>query len=223
LAEEAVDLGNLRAPRYRRWQGRLLHPVDEARMFFQDQGPVPEAFRRLSGLLTEARLPHVFVGALAANAHGFRRSTEDINLCMRREDLERFRRELVGREFQPVAGRARKFYDPATQVTFDILVSGEGAGNARKQRDVKFPDPSEAELIDGRPFVSLARLIELKLVTWRYKDWGDVVSLIRVHNLDESFGDRFNPLVRSAYLQCYDQKLEEDRYNPEIDDPPPGK
>jgi hypothetical protein len=190
-------------------------------MFFSDQGPVPETFHRLRKLLADANIPHVFVGALALNAHGFRRSTEDVDLCMRREDLERFRREFVGREFQPVTGRPRRFYDPTTQVTFDILVAGEVAGNSRKQKDVRFPDPSEAEWIDGAPFVTLPRLIEMKLVTWRYQDWADVVNLIRTHSLEESFGDRFNALVRSAYIQCYDQKLDEDRYNPEIHDAPP--
>ncbi len=189
-------------------------------MFFDDAGPVPETFRRLGQRLQQAKIPHIFMGASAVNAHGHRRSTEDVDLCMRREDLDRFRREFVGRPYEPVAGRPRKFYDPETQVSFDILVAGEVAGNSRKQTAVHFPDPDEAELISGVPFPSLARLIELKLVTWRFKDWGDVVELIRTHNLDESFADKLHPVTRSAYLQCYDQKLEEDRYNPEIDDPP---
>lgn len=47
--------------------------------------------------------------------------------------------------------------------------------------------------------------------------------LIRARNLDESFGDQYNPLVRQAYLQCYDQKIEEDRYNPEIHDQYPDE
>lgn len=186
-------------------------------MFFRLEGPVPDTFRRLTELLEKAGIPYVLVGAIAGYAHGYHRTTGDIDLCLRREDLARFRREFVGTHFSQVEGHPRKFFDPTTQVTFDVLIAGELAGNTRKQREVRFPDPSEAELIDGRPFVSLARLIELKLVTWRYRDWGDVVELIRIHNLDESFGDQFNPLVRSAYLQCYDQKLEEDRYNPEVD------
>jgi hypothetical protein len=222
VVRKAVDLGHLRSPRYRVWRGQLLHPIDEVRMFFSDHGPVPDTFHRLTKLLAEAGIPHIFVGAMALNAHGFRRSTEDIDLCMRREDLERFKREFVGSVFQPVEGRPRKFYDPSTQVTFDVLVAGEIAGNTRKQREVRFPDPAEAERIGDAPFVSLPRLVEMKLVTWRYQDWADVVNLIRVHTLDEAFANQFNPLVRSAYLQCYDQKIEEDRYNPEIDDVPPA-
>jgi hypothetical protein len=191
-------------------------------MFFRNEGPVPETFRRLRQQLSEHHLPHIFMGATAVSAYGHLRSTEDVDLCMRREDLERFRRELVGTDFQPVAGRARRFCDPQTQVTFDILVAGDIAGNRQKQHAVKFPDPSEAVLVEGVPVPSLPRLIELKLVTWRYKDWGDVVELIRVRGLDERFAEQLHPVVRSPYLQCYDQKIEEDRYNPEIDDPPPG-
>jgi hypothetical protein len=190
-------------------------------MFFDDQGPVPETFRRLKQRLREAGIPHIFLGATALNAHEYRRATEDVDLCLRREDVERFRRLFVGSVYQPVGGRARKFYDPETQVTFDVLVAGEIAGNTRRQREVHFPDPSEAQLIADTPVPSLARLIELKLVTWRYKDWGDVVELIRLHKLDESFADQIHPITRSAYLQCYDQMIEEDRYDPQIHDKPP--
>ncbi len=188
-------------------------------MFFDEQGPVTEAFRKLRERL--AGLPHIFMGAVALNAHDYRRASEGVDLCMRAEDLERFRKLFVGTVYQQVAGRPRKFFDPQTQVTFDILVAGEIAGNARKQRQVRFPVAGEAHTVRETPVPSLAWLIELKLATWRYKDWGDVVELIRIHNLDETFAEQLAPVIRSAYAQCYDQKVEEDGYNPEIHDQPP--
>lgn len=221
MVRRTVDLGRLRSPRYRRWRGELLHPITEVRMFFDDRGPVPEAFRALEDRLTRAGIPHIYLGAIALNAHGFRRSTEDIDFCLRADDIERFKHEFVDKVYQCVQGRPRKFYDPQTQVSFDILISGHIAGNSRKQREVRFPDPDEAELINGLPFVSLVRLVELKLVTWRFQDWADVVHLIRTHDLDESFAKKFHVVARPFYLQCYDQKIEEDRYNPEIHDAPP--
>lgn len=220
MALPIVDLHGQRSPRQRVWRGRLLSAVEEVRMFFDEQGPVTETFHKLRQRLREAELPHIFMGAVALNAHDYRRASEDVDLCMRAADLERFRSLFVGTVYQQVAGRARKFYDPQTQVTFDILVAGELAGNTRKQRSVRFPDPSEAQAIRDTPVPSLARLIELKLATWRYKDWGDVVELIRIHNLDESFAEQLDSTMRSPYVQCYDQKVEEDRYNPEVDDPP---
>ena len=43
-----------------------------------------------------------------------------------------------------------------------------------------------------------------------------MVELIRANNLGEAFADQLNPLVRMAYLECYDQKVEEDRYEREV-------
>lgn len=62
--------------------------------------------------------------------------------------------------------------------------------------------------------VSLARLIELKLVTWRYKDWGDVVELIRRNNLPEAFADKLDPVARSAYGECWDQANDKEYEGP---------
>ena len=70
-------------------------------------------------------------------------------------------------------------------------------------------------MIEGLRTVTLERLIALKLVTWRFKDWGDVVELIRANDLDESFADRLPEFIRSAFLQCHDEKVEEDRYERE--------
>lgn len=59
------------------------------------------------------------------------------------------------------------------------------------------------------------RFIELKLVTWRFKDWGDVVELIRRNSLTESFADKLEPTVRDAYLQCFDQATDAEYEGPQ--------
>lgn len=181
-------------------------------MFHAGDGPVPDTLRRLERRLADEKIPYVIIGAIAMAAHQFRRATEDVNICMRREDLERFKKKLVGTTYASVPGRARRFLDPESNVTFDILISGELAGRASRNKEIRFPDPDEAVTSEGIPTVSLAKLIELKLVTWRFKDWGDVVELIRRNNLGEEFAEQVYPLVRMAYLECYDQKNEEDRY-----------
>lgn len=189
-------------------------------MFFRHEGPVPETLERLRRHLEAAGIPHIFIGATAVYAHGYERTTRDVDVCMTAADLERFRAQLVGTVYQNVAGRSRRFFDPDTGIMFDVLISGAIAGDARRQQSVRFPDPNEATLVRNTPLPTLARLIELKLVTWRPKDWADVIELIRANSLNESFGDQLQPTVRSAYLQCYDQKVEEDRYSPETHDPP---
>ncbi len=184
-------------------------------MFHKDAGPVPETLRRLMAMLQKENIEFVVIGAFALGAHQYRRATEDADICLRAADIERFRRELVGTVYQRVEGRQRRFYDPDTQVTFDLLISGELAGHRGRNQTIRFPDPSEATVVGGLTTVSLERLIELKLVTWRIRDMADVIELIRRNNLTEEFADRLHPLVRTPYLECYDHKLEEDRQDEE--------
>jgi hypothetical protein len=223
LTRPSVNLGHFRSPRFRTWRGKPLHPSEEAFMFFRDEGPVPETLLRLEAVLNGAGIPHIFIGAAALKVYGLRRTTEDVDMCMEPADLERFGREFVGSVYQPVQGRSRRFFDPATQTTIGVLVAGEVAGRREKQQSVRFPSPSEKHMIDELPVPNLERLIELKLVTWRHQDWADVITMIRHHHLDERFSAKLDPVVRSAYLQCYDDMIEEDRYNPEIHDRPPDE
>src|SRR5262245_48800964 len=121
LSEQAIQLGQTRSPRQRTWQGSPLHPLEEIRMFHRNEGPVPETFRRLKANLESHQIPHIFMGATALGVHGYVRATEYVDVCMRAADLERFRAELVGQFYRSIEGRSRRFYDPATDTTFDVL------------------------------------------------------------------------------------------------------
>ena len=60
--------------------------------------------------------------------------------------------------------------------------------------------------------VTLPTLIELKLRAHRYQDLADVVALIRIRRLDESFADHLHVSVRSDYLECLEAKVREDEW-----------
>jgi hypothetical protein len=205
-------------PYVRQWRGAPLSPAEEVLMYHKEAGPVPDTLRKLCHLLEQEQIDYVVIGAVAMAVHRFRRATEDVDLCVRESDLARFRERFVGTVYQGVEGRSRRFYDPQTQVTFDLLVSGQLAGRKDKNNEVRFPDPSEATDVQGLRTVSLDRLIALKLVTWRLKDWVDVMSLVRANHLDEKFAANLPDIVRAAYLQCYDQMLEEDRYERQVEE-----
>jgi len=174
-------------------------------MFFEKQGPVWETLRALNQRLREAHIDYIVIGGLALNAYNYPRQTVDVDIVMTADAFDRFRRELGKQQYNRVPSLPRRFIDPHTEVAVDILVAGEIAGRKSKNPSVRFPDPDEAEVHDDLRTVSLARLVELKLVTWRYKDWGDVVELIRRNNLPESFADKIDPVVRSAFKECFDQ------------------
>lgn len=184
-------------------------------MFHQHSGPVYDTLNTLRERLNHAQIEYVIIGAFALGCHGYERATNDVDICLRAVDIERFRQEFVGREYQAVEGRSRRFEDPRTGVTFDLLVSGDLAGRVARNDQIRFPDPGDAVTLKGLPTVPLARLVELKLVTWRLKDWADVIELMRRNHLDETFAQQLHPLVRMAYLECWDQMVDEDRYSRE--------
>ena len=67
-------------------------------------------------------------------------------------------------------------------------------------------------MIEGMQVIDLTVLIELKLAARRHQDFADVVSLIRAHQLDESFLDRLHPSVRKDFIECLDEKRREEEY-----------
>ena len=186
-------------------------------MFFEKKGPVWETLRDLADRLAQAQIDYVVIGGLALNPYHYPRQTVDVDIVLTPDGPDEFRRRYSGSPYLVAEGAPRRFVDPNSEVPIDILVSGELAGRRAKNSTVRFPDPSEAEVHGDLRTVSLARLIELKLVTWRFKDWGDVVELIRRNNLPETFRDKLDPVARSGYGECYDQARDEeyDRREPE--------
>jgi len=174
-------------------------------MFFEKTGPVWETLRELQTRLDDAGIPFVVIGGVALNAHGYPRQTIDVDVVMSEAGFSRFLAMCEGKTYPRDEGASRRFVDPRHGVTIDVIIAGQTAGNTKKNSSVRFPDPNESQLHGDIRTVSLARLIELKLVTWRFKDWGDVVELIRRNNLESSFAERLDPVVRTAYGECFDQ------------------
>ena len=126
--------------------------------------------------------------------------------------LEEFRKRFVPKLYQTVEGRPRRFVDRANDITVDFLVAGRFPGSG-KPGPIAFPDPSKvSETIEKYQVVDLVTLIQLKLAARRYRDFGDVVELIRFNDLDESFADRLHNSVRRDYIECLEEKRCEDEY-----------
>ncbi|UCF34693.1 MAG: hypothetical protein JSV78_05190 [Phycisphaerales bacterium] len=194
-----------------------IHWITEAGMFFEKKGPVWETLRRLADRLEEAGIDYVVIGGLALNAYNYPRQTIDVDVVLRPEDYQTFKQHFEASVYERAEEAPRRFVDRESEVTIDVLIAGELAGRRSKNPSIRFPDPSEAEEHAGLRTVSLARLIELKLVTWRFKDWGDVVELIRRNALPESFGSKLERVVRKAFGECFDQARDEE-YEPPGDD-----
>jgi hypothetical protein len=181
-------------------------------MFLDGRDSVHQAMRTVVCIFTQNNIDYAIVGGMAVNAHRHSRTTGDVDFLVRPEGLATIR-ELASRGvFRSVAGRSRRFVEPQTGVQFDVLVTGFFPGSG-KPGPIPFPDPvTVSQVVEDLRYIDLKTLIELKLAAHRYQDFADVVSLIRVHELDESFQSQLHPSVRADYIECLEEKRREDSY-----------
>jgi hypothetical protein len=183
---------------------------EEGLRYFMGSGVVNKTLVRLASDLKSHNIDYVVIGAVALLAHGYRRFSEDIDLIMTREGLEKFHRELVGLGYVPAFPQAKKrLHATAEGVSIDIMLAGEYPGDG-KPKPVTIPDPRTAAIdIEGVRFVTLEKLIELKLASGmtasdRLKDLADVQELIKARALPAEFAERLDPYVRAKFLDLYD-------------------
>lgn len=198
--------------------------LDGAERFFMGTGNVPNTVRMLAADLEREQIAYALVGAMALNAHGYRRETIDVNVLLRPEGLEPFRQRLVGHGYaERFPGTRKSFRNTQTGVAVDFLTTGEYPGDG-KPKPVAFPDPAAVAVeIEGGRVIALPTLIELKLASGmtqpsRMRDLADVLDIIRLLSLDESFAEQLAPYVRDKYLTLLRQSRVPDPFQ-ERDDP----
>ena len=185
----------------------ILREVDE---FHMSAGPVRDTLQRLAQSLSAKGIDYAIIGGMALALHGFVRPTQDIDLLMSAEGLERFEKEMLGRGYLPAFAGARKhFRDTQSGVRIEVITSGEYPGDG-KPKPVVFPDPGDASVeMGGYRVVSLERLIELKLASGmtadyrQLRDLADVQQLIETLDLPLEFDQRLNPSVRDEYKRLW--------------------
>lgn len=185
----------------------VVEIYDEARRYFMGEGTLNKTLARLSSDLDERGIDYMVIGAVALLAHGYPRFTEDIDLVMTAEGLQKFHEELVGLGYTPAFPGARKRLRSTTDnVSIEVMTTGEYPGDG-KPKPVSMPAPAEASTeIDGIKFVTFEKLIELKLASGisaadRLKDLADVQELIKIRKLNADFARKLDPYVREKYLE----------------------
>jgi hypothetical protein len=199
-------------------QSSLSQVLQRAGEFFMKRSPIHEAARRIAQTLEAMGIPFAVAGALAANAHGHVRTTEDVDLLLRPDDLARFKEQWLGRGWVEKFAGSRGVRDTLHNVKIDVLLTGDYPGDGLP-KPVAFPDPSKAAERDeeGMPILTLPALIELKLASGmtapdRPRDLDDVIQLIRVNQLALEFRDRLNPYVHAKFEELWNAAQHRDEY-----------
>lgn len=169
---------------------------------------VHQALARVTKKLEELAIPYAICGGMAVNAHGLQRATTDVDLLLTPAGLAQFKAAALGLGWLEKFPGSRGVRDTANRVPIDFLISGGIPGDGTP-RGVVFPDPAtSATEIAGRKYVTLAKLIELKLASGlsapdRPRDFDDVIRLIRANTLGEHFADQLHPYVQPKFRELW--------------------
>jgi hypothetical protein len=68
--------------------------------FFMGEAEAQLALYRLTATLEADDLPYAIIGAFALNAYGHRRATVDVDLVMREDHLQAFKRKHLGQGYE---------------------------------------------------------------------------------------------------------------------------
>ena len=175
--------------------------LNEGSLFFDGRGRVHESLRRIVTRLDELGISYAVAGGMALFVHGYRRFTEDVDVLVTREGLDRIHKELEGRGYIRPFEKSKNLRDAESGVKIEFLVAGGYRGDG-KPKSIQFPEPdSAAELRDGFQVLNVPQLISLKIASGitgdgRTKDIGDVEELIKLLNLPESLSNSLHPFVR---------------------------
>jgi len=164
---------------------------------------VLEAVWTAASLLAEHDIPHLIVGGIAVQEHGYPRVTIDVDMVVPDvlEAVEFLTASLTGPFFR-VPEAADRLEDRRTHTFIDLLPAGRVVKPGCK---VPFPQPTRA--VAGLQIATLEQLISLKLDSWansplkRLRDKTDVVELILRRKLPRDLA--VNPAVHSLYAEIW--------------------
>jgi hypothetical protein len=187
----------------------LRWALSEGSRHFEENSAVFAALREITRRLKALDIPYAVVGGMALFRHGLRRFTEDVDILVTKRDLRTIHERLEGLGYLPPFPGSRHLRDTRHGVKIEFLTTGDFPGDG-KAKPVAFPDPTSVAIeLDGIAYVTLPRLIELKLASGmtspgRLKDLSDVLELIKALDLPGTFAEGLDPFVRAKFEELWE-------------------
>ncbi len=163
-----------------------------------------ESARAVAAVLADHDIPHLVVGGVAVQEHGYPRVTIDVDIVVPDvlEAVEWLTASLTG-PFCRVHGCEDRLEDGRNGVQIDLLPAGKVL---RHKCKIAFPHP--ARVTEELQVVKLEELISLKLDSWqgspvrRHRDKTDVIELILRRKLPRDLP--VNPAISALYVETWD-------------------
>lgn len=202
-------------------QANFERALDHMSQLKEGKTPAQLAAKKIARALEELGIPYVVAGGLAVAAHGLERTTEDVDLIMTKEGLEKFKARWLGIGWVERFKGSKGLNDAEFALKVDILTPNERPGDG-KTCPFTFPDPNTVGepvggIWEGMKMLDLRTLIELKCASGktaphRMRDLDDVIRLIKLNKLPREFGGRLHEFVRDKFDELWLLAQEPDPY-----------
>ncbi len=166
---------------------------------------------RVSNLPAQAQIPYAVLGDHAVAAwvatkdESLGRSTRDVDLLVRQQDLALIRKvlEADGFAYRHVAGMDVFLDDSDAKVgdAVHLIFSGQ---KVRPEHVLPAPDVDDSEVGEAFRVSSLEALVRTKLVAWRRKDQLHLLDLLEAGLIDETWTGRFQEPLRGRLQDLID-------------------
>ncbi|MGA8351748.1 MAG: hypothetical protein WB773_28420 [Isosphaeraceae bacterium] len=166
---------------------------------------------RAATALEQAKVPYAVVGGNAVAAWVARvdesavRNTQDVDILLRRGDLETAKNALAaaGFVYRHVKGVDMFLDGPEAKArdAVHVVFSGE---KVRPEYLLPVPDVTDAEQTPEFRLLNLEPLVRMKLTSFRRKDQVHVLDLAEVGLVDESWVNRYPPELSERLRELLD-------------------
>ena len=158
---------------------------------------IQERLEKTALTLENAKIPYVIIGGNAVRAwvaqkdEAAVRTTRDVDILLRREDLPRAIEAMEKADFIYRVGRGIPMFmdGPGTKArdAVHVLFASEKV----RESDL-FPTPAidESQLIDSHHFLTLEALVRMKLNVFRRKDQMHLIDMLDVELIDKEWPNR---------------------------------
>lgn len=172
---------------------------------------VRERLLRSTAALDAAGVPYAVIGGNAVGAwvatvdEAAVRNTQDVDILLRREDLDKAKAALesAGFVYRHAAGIDMFLDGPGTKFrdAVHVLFTNE---KVRPEYHVPTPDVAENTRLQSFRLLTLEALVRMKLTSYRLKDQVHLLDLIGVGLIDESWPRKFPPELANRLQQLID-------------------
>jgi hypothetical protein len=148
-----------------------------------------------SSKLREAGIPHALAGGLAVGAHGYPRTTDDVDFLVGDEAYIKHAAGLVTLKLPLIA---------IGNVRVDFVSIDESKGGRESMQAAIASAPQSRQI----PIVPISALVHMKLAAGRQKDLSDLVELLKRGKIDVTDMDRYLE-ARAPNLSAKWQRMKE--------------